>query len=92
MRDVGQTIAILTPVLTFLSPVFYPIDALPVKYQSWMMLNPLSFIIEQARSVLILGMLPNWFGLMSYTIFSLFLTMLGFSWFQKTRKGFADVL
>jgi lipopolysaccharide transport system permease protein len=92
MRDVGQTIAILISILTFLSPVFYPIDALPVEYQSWMMINPLSFIIEQARAVLILGKLPNWFGLMLYTIFSLLVTMLGFSWFQRTRKGFADVL
>jgi lipopolysaccharide transport system permease protein len=92
MRDVGQTITILISILIFLSPVFYPIDALPVEYQSWMMINPLSFIIEQARVVLILGKLPNWFGLMLYTIFSLFVTMLGFSWFQKTRKGFADVL
>jgi len=92
MRDVGQTITILISILTFLSPVFYPIDALPVEYQSWMMINPLSFIIEQARAVLILGKLPNWFDLILYTIFSLFVTMLGFSWFQKTRKGFADVL
>jgi len=92
MRDVGQTITILISILTFLSPVFYPIDALPVEYQSWMMINPLSFIIEQARAVLILGKLPNWFDLILHTIFSLFVTMLGFSWFQKTRKGFADVL
>jgi len=92
MRDVGQTIGILTPVLMFLSPVFYSIDALPSRFQSWMMLNPLSFIIEQARAVLIEGVMPNWNLLGIYTLGATVFMWCGYVWFQKTRKGFADVL
>jgi len=92
MRDVGQTIGILTSVLMFLSPVFYSIDALPPRFQFWMMLNPLSFIIEQARAVLILGVMPNWRMLGLYTVAALIFMWCGFAWFQKTRKGFADVI
>lgn len=92
MRDVGQTVGILTAVMMFMSPVFYPISALPPQFQSAMMLNPLTFIIEQTRAVVIAGQMPNWSGLAIYTLVALFVMWLGYAWFQKTRKGFADVL
>ncbi|MDD5383777.1 MAG: ABC transporter permease [Gallionella sp.] len=92
VRDVGQTVGIFTTVLMFVSPVFYPISALPEKFQIWLMLNPLTFIIEQSRAVMIFGRLPDWTGLGIYTAASLAMAWAGFWWFQKTRKGFADVL
>ena len=92
VRDVGQFIGVLMTMLMFLSPVFYPISALPTQFQTWMLLNPLSFIIEQARLVVILGGTPDFFGLTIYIIAALLVMVLGFAWFQKTRTGFADVL
>jgi len=92
IRDVGQTIAILTMILMFLSPIFYPVSALPEKFQHVIMLNPLTFIIEQSRNVIIWGKLPDFKGLALYSIAALCLMWLCFFWFQKTRKGFADVL
>lgn len=92
LRDVGQTIGILTTVLMFLSPVFYPITAVPERFRPIIMANPLTFIIEQAREVLIWGHLPNWLGLGIYSIVAFFVAWMGYVWFQKTRKGFADVL
>ena len=92
VRDVGQTVGIFTTVMMFLSPVFYPISALPEKFQFWLMLNPLTFVIEQSRTVIIFGKLPDWTGLGVYTAVSLIVAWAGFWWFQKTRKGFADVL
>ena len=91
-RDVGQTIGLAMTVMMFLSPVFYPITSLPVEIQPWILMNPLTFIIEQARAVLIWGQLPNWYGLLKYTLLASLIAWLGFFWFQKTRKGFADVL
>lgn len=92
LRDVGQTIGILTTVLLFLSPVFYPMSAVPERFQPVIMMNPLTFIIEQARDVLIWGRLPNWIGLGGYSLVAFFVAWMGYVWFQKTRKGFADVL
>lgn len=92
LRDVGQTISILTLVMMFLAPVFYPVTAVPEEFRSWIMANPLTFIIEQAREVLIWGRLPNWTGLIIYTLISSAVAWAGYAWFQKTRKGFADVL
>jgi lipopolysaccharide transport system permease protein len=92
LRDVGQTIGLITTVLMFLSPVFFPITAVPERFRPIMMANPLTFIIEQAREVLIWGHLPDWIGLGIYTIVATFIAWAGYAWFQKTRKGFADVL
>lgn len=92
LRDVGQTIVILTTVLMFLSPVFYPVTAVPERFRFFIMFNPLTFIIEQARDVLIWGRRPDWGGLGIYTLAATIVAWAGFAWFQKTRKGFADVL
>ena len=92
LRDIGQTIGIITTVLMFLSPVFYPITAVPERFHPFIMANPLTFIIEQAREVLIWGNLPNWLGLGAYTLAATVIAWAGYAWFQKTRKGFADVL
>jgi lipopolysaccharide transport system permease protein len=92
LRDVGHTVGIFTTVLLFLSPVFYPLSALPQKYHLALMLNPLTYIIEQARRVLILGQAPDWIGLGLYTLVAFGIAWAGYWWFQKTRRGFADVL
>ncbi len=92
LRDVGQTIGLITTVMMFLAPVFYPITALPQEFRPWLMANPLTFIIEQAREVLIWGRLPDWLGLGIYTLMALVVAWAGYVWFQKTRKGFADVI
>lgn len=92
IRDIGQSIGIITSVMMFLSPVFYPISALPIQYQGWIHLNPLTFIIEQGREVLLWGNQPNWAGLLMYTSGAIVIAIIGYAWFQKTRRGFADVL
>ncbi|HEX9265729.1 MAG TPA: ABC transporter permease [Candidatus Binatia bacterium] len=92
VRDIGQTTAILTTILMFLSPLFYPISALPTEYQAWLHLNPLTFFIEESRNVLIFGKTPSWVGLGMALAASMLVSAGGFWWFQKTRKGFADVL
>lgn len=92
LRDVSQTIVIFTTVLTFISPVFYPVTAVPEEFRPWLMANPLTFIIEQAREVLIWGHLPDGWGLGIYTLAASLVAWAGYFLFQKTRKGFADVL
>lgn len=92
VRDIGQVTGIITTVMLFLAPVFYPASALPKEYQALLLINPLTFVIEQAREVLIWGRLPDWVGLGVSLAVSLLIAWAGFGWFQKTRRGFADVL
>lgn len=92
VRDIGQTTGLVTSVLLFVSPVFYPISTLPHKMQLIVMLNPLTLIIEESRKVLLFGEMPNWAGLGIYSLVGTVIAWIGFWWFQKTRKAFADVL
>ncbi len=92
LRDVGQVIGIVIMVMMFLAPVFYPVTAVPEQFRPFIMANPLTFIIEQAREVLIWGHTPNWVGLAIYTVTATVVAWAGYALFQKTRKGFADVL
>lgn len=92
LRDVGQFIGILTTVLMFLSPIFYPIASMPEAYRPLLYANPVAFVIEQTRAVLYFGGRPDIGMLAVYWVVSGFVGWLGFAWFQKTRKGFSDVL
>ncbi len=92
IRDIGQVTGVLTTILMFFSAVFYPLSALPEKYQRLLSFNPLVLIISESRQVLIYGLLPNWSALGVALLIGFVMAFLGFWWFQKTRNGFADVL
>ncbi|MFC5743971.1 ABC transporter permease [Dyella tabacisoli] len=92
VRDIGMITGLFTTALMFLAPVFYPLSALPADFRRFILLNPLTFIIEQGRAVLIAGNLPDWSGLAVYSALAVIFAWLGFWWFQRTRNGFADVV
>ena len=92
LRDVSQFIGVLTTALMFLSPIFYPVTAFPEDYRYILYINPLTPVVEQARDVLFWGKTPDFYLLGVYWLVTLGIAWLGFAWFQKTRKGFADVL
>lgn len=92
LRDVGQLIGIVTTIIMFLSPIFFPISALPASYQKYLLFNPLAPVIEQMRDVLFWGRIPSILFYLAYLVGSVVVACVGFAWFQKTRKGFADVI
>lgn len=91
-RDLKQSTSFITTAMLFLSPVFYPETAWPKQYQTLFLLNPLTFIIGQAREILLWGHCPDFIGLGVYLLVALIVAWFGYFCFQKMRKGFADVL
>lgn len=92
IRDIGQVVTMISTILLFMSPVFYPISALPERFHVVVHINPLAFIIEESRNTLIFGKVPDFTHWAVLTLVSAVIAWLGFVWFQKTRKGFADVI
>jgi len=92
LRDIGQVTGVLATALLFLSSAIVPVDALPEQYRMVFMLNPLTFIIDQAREVAFWGRFPDWGGLGLYALGALAFAYFGYAVFQKSRPGFADVL
>lgn len=91
-RDVGQVMSMVVSLMMFMSPVFYSVATLDSSWQYWMHLNPLTLIIEQVRTVVLQGQWPAWNALGLYALFSTLFAVLGATFFQLTRRGFADVL
>lgn len=91
LRDIGHVTGMFTTILLFVSPVFYPMDAFG-KYQAILQYNPLAFLIEEGRKTLIFGQVPDIGRWVIMCILGFAVAWLGFVWFQRTRKGFADVV
>lgn len=92
IRDIQQMVGVGITLLLFFSPVLYPTTALPEAMRPWIYLNPLSFMVEQFRNIVLFGLEPAWHAWSLYLLVAVVVGWGGFVWFQKTRRGFADVL
>lgn len=92
VRDTAHVAGFVATALMFLSPVFYPLTAVPEAYRDLYLLNPLTFAIVEARNSLIFGTWPEPGPLALYWLAALLICWGGYAWFQKMRSGFADVL
>lgn len=92
VRDIGQIVPAFLSAMLFLTPIFYPPAAMPDWMQLAVRFNPLAYPIDDIRNAIIFGTLP---GLQQWCITLMAgaaVAILGFGFFSKTRKGFADVL
>lgn len=92
LRDIRQIVPVLTTVLLFVSPIFFPASAVPEPFRSILSLNPLAPTVESVRAVLFFGRSPDWGSWTLSLGISAAVCWLGFAWFANTRKGFADVV
>jgi lipopolysaccharide transport system permease protein len=92
LRDLKQAIGIITTSLMFLAPIFYPVSLIAPRFRWLAYLNPLTVIAEASRDVLIWGLMPNWYHLLGYTVAACLFAWFSFAWFERSRRGFADVL
>ena len=92
VRDIGYTVTLVVQMLFFLTPIFYAIENIPEPYRAIIGLNPLTPIVEDFRRVVLWGSLPAWGGLALLIVGSGAVMILGYAWFMKTKKAFADVL
>jgi lipopolysaccharide transport system permease protein len=91
-RDMGQTTSLIVIALLYTSPVFFPLAQASAGMRVVMHLNPLTFLIEQTRAVMLWDQRPDWSGLASYSAVCMMACWLAYAWFQRTRGGFIDVL
>lgn len=92
IRDIGQLIGVGLNMLMFLSPIFFPLSALPPRWQPVLQLNPLAQVIEQTRRTAIQGLNPNWIYVVLAILITFVACEISFRGFQKSKGAFADVL
>ena len=91
-RDIAQVMPVVATALLFLSSAIVPVSMLSDNLQLLFHLNPLTFFIDQARAVALVGIAPNWAALALVTLGGFLAAWLGHAWFMATQRGFADVL
>ena len=92
LRDVGYFVSVALQALFFATPIFYPLSAIPEVYRQWILLNPLTSMVELVRSHLILGSAGDPMIWLTAFVTGGLAMICGYAWFMVTRKGFADVL
>lgn len=92
IRDIAYFSSHISTIFLYVSPVFYSLNRVPEKLKIFATLNPLAVILENTRAVMVFGQLPDWTALSLHYALGFATLMAGYWWFQKTRKGFADVL
>jgi lipopolysaccharide transport system permease protein len=92
VRDLGQVTNMLNHTLMFLTPIFYSVEAAPPLLQNLLMMNPLTFIVEQFRIVLFIGHAPSFTGLAVYFLLAVSFAWLSLGVFRRLRHTFADMV
>ncbi|CAG0969459.1 Teichoic acid translocation permease protein TagG [Phycisphaerales bacterium] len=93
LRDITNIITILvSQVLIFVTPVFYSLERLPEPWREIASFNPLAPIVDGARKVIVMGEQPDWTALGAVLVVGLACMQMGYAWFMKSKRGFADVL
>ncbi len=92
IRDLSQVTSVATTVALFLAPVFYPIEALPVAYRELLIWNPITFPVIQLRGLMLWGKPLQWLEWSISLAFGASICFIGYWCFQKSRRGFADVV
>lgn len=92
VRDLGQFVSTAVPALLFLTPIFYPLSAIPPGLRSVLELNPLAWFVDATRGALLDASAPGPAQLALFYAVGLVSALAGHALFQRTKHGFADVL
>lgn len=92
IRDIALVITPVVTLMMFLSPMFFPLEAVPQAWRFLLRMNPMTPIMEQSRTVLLFGGWPDFGSLALYLALSLVSLAFAHWVFQRLRRGFADVL
>ncbi len=92
LRDIAQGITLLLMAWMYLTPIIYPESIVPERFRWFIGLNPFTSLVRSYRRVFLDGLAPDWRGLLYFSLVALVVFVLGYWWFARTRKNFADVI
>jgi lipopolysaccharide transport system permease protein len=92
VRDTAQVLTLVLMAWLYLTPIIYPEQVVPARFRPALELNPFTPLVRSYRRALLEGAPPDWQGLAYTTALALAAFLLGYWWFARTRKNFADVI
>jgi len=95
MRDLGTIMGFVLTLWFFVTPICYPeasLAGLPHVALRILTLNPMFQLVEGYRAVLLENRAPGLKSLVGLWIASPALAVIGYAWFHRLQKSFADVI
>src|SRR6476660_1251394 len=92
LRDIAQGVTLLLMAWMYLTPIIYPESIVPERFRVFINLNPFTSLVRSYRRIFLEGAPPDWLGLAYFTGFAIASFLVGYWWFARTRKNFADVI
>lgn len=84
--DIQHLWGVITYMLMYASAIFYPMEIIPEPYHQYMILNPLFWVIDQFRHLVLWGAMPNLLNMINLVLLSLIIFVLGLIVFKKYEK------
>jgi lipopolysaccharide transport system permease protein len=92
VRDLGQIMGFILTLWFFLTPICYPESHLPAGALWILDKNPLFVLVRGYRDIFLEHRAPEFGPLWKLWVASIAVCVLGYAWFHKLRKSFADVI
>jgi lipopolysaccharide transport system permease protein len=92
IRDTAEVMRLLLTPWMLLTPILYPMEMIPERFRDLMYLNPMTVIVSGYRQTLLEGQVPDWAPLLGVILFGAAFAALGYFWFMRTKRAFADVV
>jgi lipopolysaccharide transport system permease protein len=92
VRDLGQIAGYVLTLWFFLTPICYPESQLPPQAIPFLRFNPLFVLVRGYRAVFLENHAPSITGVLGLWVVSLAVAVVGYAWFHRLRKSFADVI
>lgn len=89
-RDVKNLIEVFLQIGFYLSPVFYSIEIIPLRYRAFIEYNPMTIIIQTSRAAVIYGEIINVKAILALMASSIILMLFGRIVFNKLVKKVAE--
>lgn len=91
-RDVEQLLGVVLMAWFYLTPIVYPREMIPERFQELAMLNPLSGLVVSYQNIFMQGTLPDFRYLLYDLGVGVVLLLLGYVFFLRHRFDFAEVI
>jgi lipopolysaccharide transport system permease protein len=91
-RDLVYLVTFGVQLWMYATPIVYPLSSIPEKYRLWVLLNPLTSVIETFRFALLGSGTFNPLQLLYSTIFAFAIVIIGIILFNRVEKTFIDTV
>jgi lipopolysaccharide transport system permease protein len=92
LRDVGQVLGLGMTLWMFMTPIFYPPEAIPARVHWVLTLNPLYHVVQIYRDLILERQLPGMEHFAILTAMALTAFLGGHWFFRRSRNAFVEVL